>query len=720
MANNDKDVAVLHRAFEETQEGFELAVGQWYWVLHELPDEDEDFEDEDFEDEDFEDEDFEDDDFEDDDFEDDEDDLEDEYTDKDEDEQPKAWLGCITHIGTNYAKLKGVGYERRVHLDKFDRWCTFEPDARTHIDKEVASRQAHIAELMGEVQEITERLALAPEEQLPQASQHTQALATTVIDPNEHKKALIKAKKEDLPKLFRQIEQANEGLARWMTAPTIPLKAQTYGMRKVIKHIDQRIFHVELYAGLTEEVVQVKDGKPAHKREKLKLFQRRHYMDEECLIDYKAGGMEFKSLRGFDRWLTRRKNLDRILPFPRCAVAFQVRRNTKEREFNGSLASFIRIRDKMALDKFTFLYIRNGEQVYRLRTEIEFEAKLFPDLDHSRLEGKLWVNSRDRSIIIDQNRYDGMGEDYARKKAEYERQQAEWEQAKRSFNRRDPEYKKAVEHDMRRWNNNAAGRKRAREHARETILRRRGFKKPWNTPHNEQHVYEPFDQDNVYYDDTTEAWAEALAKHNRIALILQGLFDRSPVLHPHSKARLWTAEGFEAAVELVYDDDRALAPADKPDFEAYWKKCNESLTTGSVTVGQEDVWLLHEGEKYKKQYWRDKYPPERYAPYGNPGPGLVARVEKFHPRTKKCTYAWMRERRQYRGWPHYDKPPIRTTISVEVGKVFNIDAYKPGDFKQFYADPRTRAEYLKWAVFLLTAEDYHAGKVEIGKPTPGY
>jgi len=49
-----------------------------------------------------------------------------------------------------------------------------------------------------------------------------------------------------------------------------------------------------------------------------------------------------------------------------------------------------------------------------------------------------------------------------------------------------------------------------------------------------------------------------------------------------------------------------------------------------------------------------------------------------------------------------------------------VSAYKPGDFRTFFADPRTRAEYLRWAPLLLEAEEYHAGNREIApvKPLP--
>jgi hypothetical protein len=45
----------------------------------------------------------------------------------------------------------------------------------------------------------------------------------------------------------------------------------------------------------------------------------------------------------------------------------------------------------------------------------------------------------------------------------------------------------------------------------------------------------------------------------------------------------------------------------------------------------------------------------------------------------------------------------------------NVSAYKPGEHLQFFQDPRTRAKYMKWAPMLLAAEDFHAGKLKIGK-----
>lgn len=43
-----------------------------------------------------------------------------------------------------------------------------------------------------------------------------------------------------------------------------------------------------------------------------------------------------------------------------------------------------------------------------------------------------------------------------------------------------------------------------------------------------------------------------------------------------------------------------------------------------------------------------------------------------------------------------------------------VDAYTPGDFRMFFEDPRTRADYLRWAPILLACEDWHYARSQAG------
>jgi hypothetical protein len=71
------------------------------------------------------------------------------------------------------------------------------------------------------------------------------------------------------------------------------------------------------------------------------------------------------------------------------------------------VADFFRIIEEEKADKQTFLYLRNGDQVFCLATGIEFGAQLFPDIDRDDLDGKLWAKISSDSVkeLISENRY---------------------------------------------------------------------------------------------------------------------------------------------------------------------------------------------------------------------------------------------------------------------------------------------------------------------------
>jgi hypothetical protein len=113
--------------------------------------------------------------------------------------------------------------------------------------------------------------------------------------------------------------------------------------------------------------------------------------------------------------------------------------------------------------------------------------------------------------------------------------------------------------------------------------------------------------------------------------------------------------------------------------------------------------------------WRVKgeYRPKHFTPYGNPGPGYLAKVDRWIGKARKAVFLWTRKRLQY---PRYATmgDQISCTLAVPEARLLNVSAYKPGDFKQFFWDPRTRAKYLRWAPTLLAAEEYHAGNLKVG------
>lgn len=674
---------------------------------------------------------------------------------------PMRWIACVVHVGSNFATLEGPGpygprgdsdyksnYAIRFHMDEWDQLVP-EPNAQAEIDRQISKHQRKAGQLMASVQEITARLGLSMGTRaLGEGETAALSLRGDGSAITGYKADLIKAKDQDLPELFKQIKIENTKMGKWMCAALIPLEAEAEKLKPTIKLIESRIFNVELYAGLIEEVEQVREGKPAALSEKLHLFQRRAYMDEECLLDYQTGGMEFKNIGEFDKWIGKQINLDRLLPFHRCLLAFRVRRNTKERE-TRSIRDFINLGALVDADKLTFIYIRNGEQLFRLNTGIEFGAELFPDHEAGSLLGPLMAAKTESNRsgskawdIITVNAWEVMKQEEKRARADlparlavYKAEKAEafkaavakWE-ADELLGKNKKIYSRIIKPTLDNWESRDGfwtGKDEGEDNDR-------GYHSKPSAPHEYSKQYKPFTPDNIDFDAITAALKEQMDRHNRLVLVLQGLLDRSPVLHPHPAVQLWMPEGFEKMLDLVYDVTRTLNPTEKPpDFEAYRARCNASLGSKSVTIGQHHVWAERERERERERRESDyrlrydeKNVSDHWTPQGDPGPGVIAKAVNVSK--KGFTFKWQKERgeisweteRLYRKRPWLrgkrKTGPIEKKITVKPADLFNVSAYKPGDFRQFFLDHRTRADYLKWAPLLLEAEEYHAGNRKLG------
>lgn len=203
------------------------------------------------------------------------------------------------------------------------------------------------------------------------------------------------------------------------------------------------------------------------------------------------------------------------------------------------------------------------------------------------------------------------------------------------------------------------------------------------------------------------------------------------MFHPHPPWRIWEPAGFAAALKLIYDNGRAITPGDAPDFEAYRARLNASIKVGTMTVGQEEAWERIEAEKENAKDKQGRSVPRyRYRPHHDPGPGTIAKVVEIKKRTKACVYRWTRKKNNGRkvwipnpnrpGWGHNEKvyDDIQVKVTVPINLLLNVDAYTPGDFHQFFDDPRTRADYIRWAPLLLVAEDWKAAKHRMRRTDP--
>ena len=598
-----------------------------------------------------------------------------------DDSDSEEWFGCIVRIGTNYIKLQSPRNERgchsmRVHINDAYKELRIEEFPRQVILQKIEHFQNNVRTAMTAVQAITARLGVNKQHLLEQNNDSSGTGLATLSNQdnvNDYKKALISAKEKELPELFDEIKDANQNLTTWMSAEALPYEATLEKYESIIDEVDGRILNVSLYAGLTENVDQCCDGEPAAMTDKLHVMQRRLYMDEECLLDYKSGGMEFDNIEEFDKWVVKPVNRDRLMPFPRTVIAMQVRRREKHRENTGNiLNAFINI-ELGELDKLTFLFIRNGEQVYRINCNLDFEEMIFPDKAVYDPTIPMMVKFRFNKLesMITKHDYDERLKEYNACKDNYEK----WEKENPGGDQFDNPYR--------------------------------------NNDHFSSSDWEPFNDSSVYYDDMLKSVTKDIQQYNRVSLIIQGIFDRSEILHPHPPIRSWTPEGFASAIELVYDSSNTLHYGDTPDFKGYQKRCNALTNNDSVMYGQELFWMEKEAQKLNDRIdrsWTRNRTRDytTYRPHGNPGPGEVAKLESFKKRSQKCVFAWDRKRQtENYALGHEYGDPIRTTLTVPLDELFNVSAYNIGDYKQFFQDPRTREKYLEWAPMLLSAEDYH-------------
>lgn len=603
-------------------------------------------------------------------------------------------LMCVMEIGSNYVQVHEPelrGYSvKRVHREEFGDVLTYEPNAEHHIQRMVQRYQEALAANMAEIQRLTESLGIAPQ-LAHQPSGDTEgkslALLSGQVDVAAFKNALILAKTETLPALFKKNEELSGELARWMGAPSMPLKAKLGPMKASVEKIEDRLFNITLYSGMLETIFTLSDGQPAARDEKLRIMQRRLYMDEECLLAYESGGMEFDGIGEFDKWLAKPTNRDRILPFPRCMVSMRVRRNEKDRNGVG-LSAFVQIQEAQA-DKFTYLIVRNGEQLYRICTDIDFGELMFPEravFDPSEpMMMRVWGRDKIESMMT-KREFDSR----IAKSKQLEAESKKWELE----NPRD-EWEKA--NPNKAWH----------------------YFNPYRGDRFSGANWEPFDDTSVYFDLGMRKIQSDIQEYNRIALVVQGLFDRTPTLIPHNPVQMWRPASFTSAVELVYDGSMALHWGEAPDIHAYIAKCNAQANDQSIMFGQEQLWMereaKRENEKTRNNYRipaNNKYYYKTLRPQGNPGPGRVARMASFTPRSKMATFTWLRERSPY------SEVMVKAQIKAPLAQLFNVSAYQLGDFKRFFSDPRTRAQYLEWAPMLLSAEDYHRGALAACEPLP--
>jgi len=298
----------------------------------------------------------------------------------------KRSLFCVDEIGSNF-----VGFSRnchngtsgyRVHLDSFFEECTAEPNWKQILEQKLDEIQKQIAEKTRELIAEGKKLSLIPDFTKDHSVSPDNLLpVVSSVNPDKYKNDLIEFRDNKMPALQKEIEELAKDYAVVTKDLALSEMSVLNMMKGHLQSIEDRIFTVELYCGLKEQVHCITDGIPADIDVPITIYQQLLYMDEETLLDYNDGGMDFGKLEDFDKWVVMPKNLNRIMPDQKGIVAFRVRRNPKEYDIPRSLLDAWIQFHKDAYNMKTYLLIRNGEKVFRIATAIDFSPRLVPFRD---------------------------------------------------------------------------------------------------------------------------------------------------------------------------------------------------------------------------------------------------------------------------------------------------------------------------------------------------
>lgn len=146
-------------------------------------------------------------------------------------------------------------------------------------------------------------------------------------------------------------------------------------LQEKIKQFEEGIWTANLYLGRDEEITSLLDGDPAPAQEPLVIRQAVLSMDEETAAFPESEGIDYRKVDVFDEWITAPEHLAQVLPEPRGVVVLMPR--ARGRDYGDPWANVRGEEENTA----SYWLIRNGDRLWRMRTDIRVGARLVPAAD---------------------------------------------------------------------------------------------------------------------------------------------------------------------------------------------------------------------------------------------------------------------------------------------------------------------------------------------------
>jgi hypothetical protein len=176
-----------------------------------------------------------------------------------------------------------------------------------------------------------------------------------------------------------QIAKRHSALQTLIKEQELILRAKTDALTRQIEMAQEAIYMINAYLGQDEEIIRLAKGEPAPDDEKIVIRQQVLFMDEESAAAEdmaKRGGVDFKEISEFDRWICEPSHLQQVLPETKGVVAIKPRRNDKFYDDNPLVNGELN-----RLNKCLYILIRNGDNLYRIYTTLWVDEVFLPRKD---------------------------------------------------------------------------------------------------------------------------------------------------------------------------------------------------------------------------------------------------------------------------------------------------------------------------------------------------
>lgn len=224
--------------------------------------------------------------------------------------------------------------------------------------------------------ETTEQALARIAEEARQLSAEHAAASTDLVTANvpakqvkiqmADRRAALLRKQEELKAVSGLMEAEMKAKIRAAMEALAPLQ-------KEVKELQEGIWTVNLYLGRDEQMVPLRGGEPAPAEAPIHIRQLVLSMDEESAIGASRGGIDHMDIGQFDKWLLADPaHLDQVLPETKGVVVLVPRR--RGRDYGDPWTNDARNKE----NEQSYWLIRNGERVYRMRTDFTVGKTILP------------------------------------------------------------------------------------------------------------------------------------------------------------------------------------------------------------------------------------------------------------------------------------------------------------------------------------------------------